>query len=276
MTDNNLFIYFLIIINMNYIIALFLLNFFTTYQKTHTKVYIDFLENNNDNKLFFDHSTFGINLYTDPCTPIKTNNHFRKYIIDHSICDGKWCVDAKFKCLENKKADCYHVEHIIDVRDGEFSSCKRCKNIAANFVMAWGRWNMALGGLNYTNSIKEKENVYGKDLVDRIRNKIYECYPEIYNTEIYTDDSYCDNIDNCNCDTDSICGCECSGLINNNSTLDNSSSLIIEKDLILIEYYTIGGIVSFIIILIGAFASCIYLFRRNKIQMNKYQSLVSM
>lgn len=44
--------------------------------------------------------------------------------------------------------------------------------------MAWGRWNGQVGicgGYNYTSASLEKETIYGKEIMDRVRAQIIQC-----------------------------------------------------------------------------------------------------
>lgn len=182
-------------------------------EKRHTKVYNEYwLNDGNSNRNFFDERTFGVNLKNKihPCKVIK-NVEFRQIINSNFPCSGNHCVDDVFKCNKNANIDCYHVEHIIDINGPEYKSCNDCKDIFANKVMAWGRWNSALGGLAnryYNDSMSEKEEIYGTDMVARVRRQIEICkaaFPD--NNNPY--DPNCDTDNVCTCSTDSDCGCDC-------------------------------------------------------------------
>ena len=149
-----------------------------------------------------------------PCEAMTTAT-FRKKLNSLMSCSGDYCVRGSYKCEEGKTSSCYHVEHIIDEQGPEFAShasgsksgktCqgKPCppsiKNIAANYVMAWGRWNSGLASeyaktehqqvdaekdashekrmtrSAYDKMIKEKEAIYTKPRVDKARRMIREC-----------------------------------------------------------------------------------------------------
>lgn len=151
----------------------------------HTKIYEENWNiNGNANNYFYHRGTFGKDVYDDPCVKITNNAQFRNYINENIICEGKWCIDSKFNT--NKKRDDYEVEHIIDLNGPEYNSCG-CTSIVGNLVMAYGRWNAGLGGLakhNYTNSEKEKTIVYGKYIMDSVRNVIEKCNPLCVNNYI--------------------------------------------------------------------------------------------
>ena len=140
----------------------------------HTESFIEYPRN-----MLYDNRTFGINIYNDPCTII-TNSQFRNYVNNHVNCINEWCVGNQFSCrkhLEDRM--CYEVEHIIDKNGPELK--KYCKNIAANLVMALGKWNKEVGELiyyNYDYSKEEKIDVYGKNIVQLVYNKIKECNKE--------------------------------------------------------------------------------------------------
>jgi hypothetical protein len=75
--------------------------------------------------------------------------------------------------------------------------------------MSWGRWNSALGGLAghyYQDSLCEKEFVYGKDMVDKVRKTIQKCMKDNGTTDY---DPECDKDTNCDCTSDTDCGCDC-------------------------------------------------------------------
>ena len=166
-------------------------------------------------------------------------------------CTGKWCIDNKFICGRSGNTDCYHVEHIIDENGPEFKNCYGCKNIAGNMVMAYGRWNKALGGLSlryYNDSTYEKQLVYGADILDRVRDTIWQCMydglrDKISNKNIsYTSfdyNPYCDNDLDCNCDSDSICGCDCSDDDNNTNTHSIFNNEVIFSSIIMTEIFII-------------------------------------
>lgn len=179
----------------------------------------------NDNYYFYDERTFGINIYSDPCTKINDNNVFRKYIKNNIKCVGQWCINNDWICSDTKKGvkksnNCYHVEHIIDISGPEYRDNPDIKNIAANMVMAWGRWNSALGGLaknNYQISQNEKEIVYGKNIIELVKKKILECARQKNNIKILSNNTkmlksdLCYDEYSCECDDiDTVCGCDCS------------------------------------------------------------------
>jgi len=188
-----------------------------------TKIYDDFWDNNAQYD-FYDPRTFGINIYKDPCTPITYNTKFRTYVSKHIKCIGKWCLNKEWKCPKNTKnsnhnANCYHVEHIIDIKGPEFKDNYNAKQIAGNMVMAWGRWNAQIGSANknYNVTSNEKAKVYGADMMLKVRNIIRDCINKnnnIGNVSNVKDDCF-DNY-SCECDdTDSECGCDCSAYTEN-------------------------------------------------------------
>ena len=167
-----------------------------------------------------DPFTFGMDfVHLDPCTPM-TTARFREIVNQRVPCTGEYCLDGKFNCpSDGRVANCYHVEHILDehgcdyhqdkfrigARSGkkcgpEPKNAKKChpsiKNIAANYVMAWGAWNSGLpaeyGPFSpchkkaqnaYRRMLAEKEEIYGVDRVDKARAEIFRCFkakPELY------------------------------------------------------------------------------------------------
>ena len=139
----------------------------------HTDAYHMYSKNQ-----LFDNQTFGIHIYNDPCTIIDYNVQFRNYVNQHLQCNKKWCVDHTYSCKYHLNDRlCYEVEHIIDKNGPELNTY--CKNIAGNMVMALGKWNMELGRMtidyNYYLSKREKEMVYGKDIMIDVRDIIINC-----------------------------------------------------------------------------------------------------
>lgn len=130
-------------------------------------------QNNTDN-LFYDPHTFGLDLFNNSCQIMSLQN-FRKYINSNIKCNGKWCY-KNYHCMCYDSRSCYNVEHILDKKGKEFSNCN--KDIVGNYVMAWGKWNQKLGRVayqNYYNSIKEKEQIYGLTIVNRVREHFRKC-----------------------------------------------------------------------------------------------------
>lgn len=144
----------------------------------HTKIYDELWDGKNDNNMFYDNNTFGLNIYQDPCKKITNNKYFRDYVNNHTECTGKWCIDGIFGNCGGSERNCYEVEHIIDKNGPEFNVSTSCKNIAGNIVMAWGKWNSALGGLasfDYKANINEKKIVYGRHMIEMVKLQIQRC-----------------------------------------------------------------------------------------------------
>jgi hypothetical protein len=224
-------------LEMHKIILFFALTTLALAEYQHTNVYANNWDSNK-NYYFFDPNTFGINVYDDPCTPININQDFRAYVNKNVKCDGMWCIDSTFKCGRNGNTHCYHVEHIIDINGPEFG-CDTCKNIAANLVMAWGRWNMALGGMakyDYNSSSHEKSLVYGEGVMSQVRLEIERCQQlskrrsEAQRT--VTVDPYCETDADCSCDSDADCGCDCSDTITNDDIAECNLNNIINLSLL--------------------------------------------
>lgn len=145
---------------------------------------------------FFDKRTFGRDqkFPEGECEPM-TKEQFADRI--KVKCKGKLCGPSNkkngFNCGNSKtRQSCYHVEHIIDHNGPEFprfsgNEKPGGKNIAGNYVMAWGEWNVALGRKNggtantrttrakYDAMMKEKEMIYGKRSVEAARKAIRKC-----------------------------------------------------------------------------------------------------
>ena len=152
------------------------------YNKTHTTSFNEnWLKHENKDFTFYDSDTFGINIYSNSCVIIKNNNVFRNYVKKNIECTGKWCIEQEFKCGAGSKRNCYEVEHIIDIKNPMFDD--NCKNIAANLVMSWGKWNAGLGGMypNLNNIEQEKNIVYGSYRVNQVIDQIQFCNKECIN-----------------------------------------------------------------------------------------------
>ena len=177
----------------------------------HTKIYKnDWEKFNNADYRFYDPNTFGVNIYSgDDGCEIITNQQFRNEINTGIDCTGMWCTDDnKFRCLPNS-LNCYHVDHIFDLHGTNFQNCEECKNMAANRVMIYGRWNSALGGLarnNYQDSLNEKEEIFGEKIMNKVYQKLLYCKNKLQSNNYLID---CDDSNECDCDSDYICGCDC-------------------------------------------------------------------
>lgn len=145
----------------------------------HTEVYNQhWNENHNNNYYFYDPMTFGMDY--DPCQKLDNttkfkNKDFKIYISEQVQCLGEWCTNDGYFCKGDNK-NCYNVEHMIDENGPELKDYD--KNIFGNLVMAYGLWNQQLGWIawyDYSASAAEKEEVYGKDRMDKARNLIMTC-----------------------------------------------------------------------------------------------------
>ena len=63
--------------------------------------------------------------------------------------------------------------HIYDIRGNDLNVSN--KKIAGNLVMAYGRWNVELGKKSYDESKKEKYKIYGKDIMEDVKNILLQC-----------------------------------------------------------------------------------------------------
>lgn len=146
----------------------------------HTEAYDDWLTIGNNNYTFHDIRTFGFK-FMSPCTKISSNTVFRNNIKKNFNCVGKWCkyVDNQptWSCKAGRDDECYHVEHIIDRGGPEFTDDNCNKEIAANMVMSWSKWNTDLGKLYYDSNINEKTEIYTDDMMRMARYYIKTCNP---------------------------------------------------------------------------------------------------
>ena len=154
----------------------------------NTEFYKNYWDAGNVDFNFFDPNTFGMDVYEDPCTVINSNDVFKNKINKEINCLGTWCVDDAFNCVVHKTTECYNVEHIFDTNGNDFHDAK-CKQIAGNLVMAYGRWNSQLGARakhHYTDSINEKMTVYTKERLNNVRELIIKCNPDCEITQSTT------------------------------------------------------------------------------------------
>lgn len=211
------------------LIILFSVLFITAYSQCYTKKCRNFwTTQGNSNSQFYHPQTYGGDIHPNPLQ-FSTNQQFR-VIVKRNVgyCYGKYCMNKQFGCQSNGNTNCYHVEHIIDENGPEFSNCLRCKDIPGNMIMVSGDWNMALGGLarkSYTQSQTEKSMIYGTDIMQRARNYIQQCCNNLIASNESTDIDCENNEEDCNCDSGSNCGCDCSSdIIQYDGTLIDTST----------------------------------------------------
>jgi hypothetical protein len=201
----------------------------------------------NENYQFFHAQTYGGDIFPNPLQ-FSSNREFRLYVQKHiSRCIGKYCVNGRFSCPSSGNTNCYHVEHIVDANGPEFTNCPRCKDIPGNTIMAAGDWNMALGGIaskNYANSQNEKTMIYGAPIMQRAKKYIQTCCDNM----IATGDSAnidCENNEGyCDCDNQSICGCDCSSdIIENGPVIDTSTRTTVGITSTILTIFIIAGVI---------------------------------
>lgn len=193
---------------------------FVAAQAQHTRIFEEFWdESGNENMRFFDPKTFGRDLVLNPCTRMRSSV-FRDTINARVLCSaGLWCQGGRFACAKHGDNNCYHVEHIVESGQEFYSEDVQ---IAANYVMIWGRWNSAMGGLASRDpnaTMSEKSLVMGKGVIYSTIEWIRRCksdfekQPEfakqlefVRQTQLY--DPECDK-DTCDCNSGSGCGCDC-------------------------------------------------------------------
>lgn len=109
---------------------------------------------------------------------VVSTSAYREYVRSHVKCTGKYCKNGDWACDRSNWKDCYNVEHIIDANGAELRAYPRCKNVAANLIMAHSGWNQQLGSIaskNYNLSAIEKEAVYGSVMMELARASIRAC-----------------------------------------------------------------------------------------------------
>lgn len=226
----------------------------------HTSIYVEKWDvNRNDNNLFFDSYTFGIYLnFLNPCARM-TNYIFRYHVNKHMNCNGKWCRNGKFIYESVDKS--YEVEHIIDKNGPEFSNCSECKNIVANYVFSYGKWNRQLGKFTknkYDSVVNEKNIVYGSLITNTVRAQIKLCMDSRLNTNLNLNQTYCDSDLSCSCDSDTYSDIDCDCDYTEYDCVDYN--LNDKRDLLFI--YVISGIAFVCLCLIVALIVALY-YRRT-------------
>lgn len=130
----------------------------------HTALYYEWKAGRFQHDDFFQRNTYIGNAFgIDPCTPMGKDAYISLLKKRSITCDGKWCVDGEWKCNWGNSEDCYNLEHIIDTKNSnpEFGT-EYNKNIVANYIFSYGKWNQANGRLKDWESIKnEKIEIYG-------------------------------------------------------------------------------------------------------------------
>lgn len=239
------------------LITLFPLLLVAVYSQCYTKKCKQYWNSQgNGNNQFFYPQTYGGDIHPNPLQ-FSTNRQFR-VIVQKNVgyCSGKYCVNGQFTCQSNGNTNCYHVEHIVDENGPDFGSCSRCKDIPGNMIMAAGDWNMALGGLarkSYSQSQAEKTMIYGANVMQRAKYYIQQCCDNLIANGQSTNIDCENNEEDCNCDANSICGCDCSSdIIENGPVIDTSTQS------------TVGLTATILVIIILIGIAVIYYFYRNK------------
>jgi hypothetical protein len=143
----------------------------------HTETYrLYWKSKGNANNYFYDAKTFGMNL-RNPCQRIKDKSAFMK-ALNVISCTGIWCKENRgFKCdASGNNQACYNMEHIIDKEGCGYD--KEDTNILGNLVMAYGKWNQEVSHSKIgccANALREKTEIYGKDMVNKAIEHIKSC-----------------------------------------------------------------------------------------------------
>lgn len=125
------------------------------------------------------------------CTALSSDNSKRreqyiKLLSDNNIeCQGSWCIDGKFKCLQGNSKSCYNIEHIVDTKQSILPNHN--KNIVGNIIMAYGKWNQEMGTMLWDNVESEKREIYGNSIVDMAIENIQFCHDK-HQTPVVDDD----------------------------------------------------------------------------------------
>lgn len=100
---------------------------------------------------------------------------YRQYVKANIPCTGNWCRNDEFACLGGyRDRECYHVEHIVDRRNSIGQNDDPAKDIGANYIMAYSRWNMELGKLCWEDVQAEKAEIYG-EIFNQAKQAVTEC-----------------------------------------------------------------------------------------------------
>ncbi len=135
----------------------------------------------NANWWYFVPNTYGGRL-ASPCINISDSNNdgYRAAVkAKYPMCVGRWCQyedpslsgsGPVWSCLPRGSLECYQAEHIIPKVNSipELAGCS--PNIYGNLVMAYGRWNNALGNKYFS----EKDEIYGQLFTGAYR-EVYKC-----------------------------------------------------------------------------------------------------
>ena len=130
----------------------------------------------NDGNFYFVEKTFNYGNEFNPCLVMDPNNAlFRNYMSNNLPCAGTWCSNVGnnkngWNCKMSNR-DCYEVEHIIPKANSikELEGCDT--NIFGNLIMAYGKWNAALGN----GFLCEKEEIYGSLIYNKAYNTVLNC-----------------------------------------------------------------------------------------------------
>lgn len=117
--------------------------------------------------------TYLPHLGIDPCLPYTSRSDYIQILTDHNItCSGEWCSNqGSFSCA-GMGIDCWQVEHIFDLANSPYSDLNL--NIYGNIIMAFGRWNNALGTRSWDIVEQEKRRVY-ENIFDQAQRNIVSC-----------------------------------------------------------------------------------------------------
>lgn len=147
-------------------------------QTKHTSYYNEWKAGNFNHDDFFQRNTYLPFSNIDPCMEINSREDYINLLKQLNIkCEGKWCINGEWKCKYHNSRDCYNREHIIDLKNSEVEfDATYDKDIAGNFIMAYGAWNQEIGRIKDWNSIKaEKSEIYGQ-IFNMAYNNVKQCH----------------------------------------------------------------------------------------------------
>lgn len=133
----------------------------------------------------FVRQTFGGSLSNyDPCMNV-TLQRYKRMIAE----SGLGCPYENYRCLPKaggaacgadhtftcKKTPCYHMDHIVDIKNSLHGYQEQDFMILGNVVMAYSTWNIQIGQLAWESVKLEKREIYGPDIFDAAMEHVMRC-----------------------------------------------------------------------------------------------------
>lgn len=144
----------------------------------HTDTYKKFMAGTLKADDIFQANTFSAGSLEERCKSYKGDirKPFVRDLVRHNISCDIHCVNKDknngFNCLQRNNQDCLNVEHIVDKSNSDLVKRGNNVNIYGNLIMAYGKWNQAVGRKRCDVSEIEKKAIYGSFYDDARRNVI--------------------------------------------------------------------------------------------------------